>query len=97
MRRVALANAEPQLSLISQVESPNELTTTLSGQGNSSSALLVSNQDDYSGWIMDSGATDHMTFCPSDFVNTTKLKRTSIVNANGVTYPVTGAGTVALS
>ena len=46
---------------------------------------------------MDSGATDHMTFCPSDFVKTTEPRRTSIVNANGVTYPVTGAGTVALS
>ncbi|CAL8083793.1 unnamed protein product [Prunus armeniaca] len=48
-------------------------------------------------WIIDSGATDHMTFEPDDFLNTTQPRRTCIANANGVTYPVTGAGTVALS
>ncbi|CAL2227071.1 unnamed protein product [Prunus armeniaca] len=44
-------------------------------------------------WIIDSGATDHMTFDPDDFLNTTQPRRTCIANANGVTYPVTGAGT----
>ena len=48
-------------------------------------------------WIIDSGATDHMTFDPDDFLNTTKRRRTCIANANGVTYPVTGAGIVAFS
>ncbi|VVA34469.1 PREDICTED: Retrovirus-related Pol poly from transposon TNT 1-94, partial [Prunus dulcis] len=43
-------------------------------------------------WIIDSGATDHMTFDPDDFLNTTQPRRTCIANANGVTYPVTGAG-----
>lgn len=38
-----------------------------------------------------------MTFDPQDFVTTTQPKRTCIANANGITYPVTGAGTVALS
>ncbi|CAL8990313.1 unnamed protein product, partial [Prunus brigantina] len=35
-----------------------------------------------------------MTFDPDDFLNTTQPRRTCIANANGVTYPVTGAGTV---
>ncbi|CAL8152273.1 unnamed protein product [Prunus armeniaca] len=48
-------------------------------------------------WIIDSGATDHMTFDPDDFLNTTQPQRTCIANANGVTYPVIGAVTVALS
>ncbi|CAL8995096.1 unnamed protein product [Prunus brigantina] len=52
---------------------------------------------DSKGWIIDSGATDHMTFDPDDFLNTTQPRRTCIANANGVTYPVTGAGTVELS
>ncbi|CAL8161765.1 unnamed protein product [Prunus armeniaca] len=47
--------------------------------------------------IIDSGATDHMTFDPDDFLNTIQPRRTCIANANDVTYPVTGAGTVALS
>ncbi|KAJ0042666.1 hypothetical protein Pint_18588 [Pistacia integerrima] len=38
-----------------------------------------------------------MTFDPQDFVETTQQKRTCVANANGVTYPVTGAGRVALS
>ncbi|CAL2226929.1 unnamed protein product [Prunus armeniaca] len=48
-------------------------------------------------WIIDSGATDHMTFDPDDFLNTTQPRRTCIANVNGVTYPVIGVGTVALS
>jgi hypothetical protein len=46
---------------------------------------------------MDSGATDHMTFCSGDFPNTTEPRRTGITNANGVVYPVTRAGTVHIS
>ncbi|CAL2271983.1 unnamed protein product [Prunus armeniaca] len=46
---------------------------------------------------IDSSATDHMTFDPDDFLNTTQPRRTCIANANGITYLVTGANTVALS
>ncbi|MCI05785.1 hypothetical protein A2U01_0026838, partial [Trifolium medium] len=52
---------------------------------------------DASAWIIDSGATDHMTFDPMDFSHSTPPRRTCIANANGVAYPVTGAGTVPLS
>ncbi|KAG5563641.1 hypothetical protein RHGRI_006177 [Rhododendron griersonianum] len=94
--RAALVNAEPQLSFISQEEPSND-STTLNDQGNCGYALLSSNQNDYNGWIIDSGATDHMTFNSNEFIQITQPRRTSIANANGVTYPVTGAGTVALS
>ena len=100
--RVALVNSEPKLSFMSQVEPSSasplvDGSTTLSDSGKYGYALFNSNQSDYHGWIIDSGATDHMTFDYKDFVHFTQPKRTSIANANGVTYPVTGAGTVALS
>ncbi|KAL6333388.1 hypothetical protein AAG906_028573 [Vitis piasezkii] len=41
--------------------------------------------------------TNHMIFDPNDFSNTTQPMRTCIANANGATYPITGAGTVLLS
>ncbi|CAL2264786.1 unnamed protein product [Prunus armeniaca] len=68
------------------------MTSNGTGYGFHTSAKI-----DSKSWIIDSGATDHMTFDPDDFLNTTQPRRTCIANANGVTYPVTGAGTVALS
>ena len=43
------------------------------------------------------GAFDHMTFDPQDLKEKCSPKCSRIVNANGVTYPVTGAGRVALT
>ena len=48
-------------------------------------------------WIINYGATDHMTFDPKDFVEVNQPKRACIENANRVTYPVIGADKVALS
>lgn len=59
--------------------------------------MLLSNQDDYTSWTVDSDATDHIIFSPSDFVKATKPRRTSIITANGITYPVIGPGTIVLS
>ncbi|KAK3005339.1 hypothetical protein RJ639_015952 [Escallonia herrerae] len=83
----AAAYTEPQLSLIPQqgvLPATANTTRALDNPGNIS-------------WIIDSGATDHMTFDAQDFIETSQQKRTCIANANGVTYPVTGAGKVALS
>ncbi|RVW29656.1 hypothetical protein CK203_098349 [Vitis vinifera] len=44
--------------------------------------------------IIDSGATDHMTFNSDDFIEVTQPRRIDIANANGVTYPITRAGTI---
>ncbi|GJR04410.1 hypothetical protein Tco_0527394 [Tanacetum coccineum] len=48
-------------------------------------------------WIIDSGASDHMTFCEKDLINHTVPRQTEIFNANGISYPVTGGGIVSLS
>jgi len=48
-------------------------------------------------WILDSRATDHMTFDATDFTEPSLPQRTSIANINGVISPVTGDGTITLS
>ncbi|KAL5743959.1 hypothetical protein ACOSP7_026824 [Xanthoceras sorbifolium] len=56
--------------------------------------MSCSKQGNHDGWIIDSWATDHMRFDSCDFSEATQPKRICIANANGVTYPVTGAGTI---
>ena len=89
-------NSEPQLSFISSIESQNTEKAN-NEQGNCGYAFLNFNQEIDNGWIIDSGATDHMTFDSSEFIKITPPRRTSVANANGLIYPVTGAGTVSLS
>ena len=48
-------------------------------------------------WIIDSGATDHMTYSEKDLVRISTPRRTTIINANGESYPVKGAGDVQCS
>ncbi|XP_022878970.1 uncharacterized protein LOC111397659 isoform X1 [Olea europaea var. sylvestris] len=55
-------------------------------------------QDVESGaWLLNSGATNHMTFTTTDFTQTSLPRRSNIVNTNCVTSLVTRAGTVKLS
>ena len=68
-----------------------------SGQGNTGCGLFCSQQDSSASQIIDSGASDHMTFDPQDLKAKCPPKHFKIANANGVTYPVTGAGKVALT
>jgi len=56
-----------------------------------------SRDDDSEAWVIDSGASDHMTFDPADFTEKSQPQRMCIANANGVLSPVTGADTVHLS
>ena len=95
-RRAAVASAKHQLSLTAQPESTNPFTT-LSDQGNCGQALDACHGYNEYMWIIDSGATDRMNFDPHHFSHITQPRRTCIANANGVQYPITGAGTVALS
>ena len=90
---------ESQLSLVPQQKSVSSMDepTAQNNSGNNGCALFCSKQENHDGWIIDSGATDHMTFDYRDFVETTRPKRTTFANANGISYPVTWAGTVALS
>ena len=47
-----------------------------------------------SNWIFDCGATDTMSYDPSDFLSSTSTTRTKIQTANGEFIPITQAGDV---
>ena len=84
--RAVVVIVEPQLSLIPMVDS----STIVNNWGNYGQVLCSSS-------TRNNGATDHMTFYPSDFSHTTQPWRVCIVNANDVAYLVTGARTVPMS
>ena len=88
--RGVVVTGQPSLSLTSQVESSHN-------PGNCSNTLHSSTHNDDDNWILDSRATDHMTFDSNDFSHTTPPRQSHVANANGVTYPVIGAGTMTLS
>ncbi|KAL6323413.1 hypothetical protein AAG906_038982 [Vitis piasezkii] len=78
-----VATAEPQLSFIPQM--------TMLNSGNCGYACYTSTNDGYRGaWLLDSGATDHMTFTAMDFTTTSLPRHTNIANANGVTSHILG-------
>ena len=66
--------------------------------GISNSALNLSVVTRGSEWIIDSGATNHMTCDPYKFTSfSSNCSKTFIINANGVLSPIEGVGTVCLS
>ncbi|KAL5762294.1 hypothetical protein ACOSP7_018558 [Xanthoceras sorbifolium] len=70
----------------------NEFQTRKKREGaasNEGTVLLSFNHRDDGVWIIDSRATDHITFDPNDFSQITPPRQNRITNANGVTYPVT--------
>ncbi|KAB2617029.1 hypothetical protein D8674_012898 [Pyrus ussuriensis x Pyrus communis] len=79
---------DQMLSLTKQIS--NEDTS------NMSTALLASIKRD-SGWIIDSGATDHMTYDKSLFHHMTFPPKENVITANGEVAPVTGAGLINLT
>ena len=94
--KVALAIVESSLSLTPLVESSQGMLS-LSDSSNFGASLFSSHQEaDSSTWILDSGATNHMTFNSNDFSHTSP-PRISIANANGVVSYITGASIVTLS
>jgi len=69
---------------------------TKSGISNSAFNLYVVTRG--SEWIIDSGATDHMTCDPHKFTSfSLDYSKTFIINANGVLSPIDGVGIVCLS
>lgn len=80
------------LSLINQISNTNS-----SGAGKIGRALVTSEVEKDTGWIIDSGATDHMTYDKSLFRYMNTPNRTSVATANGEITPVMGAGTIDLS
>jgi len=72
-------------------------SSTSKALGNRGQVFYSSSHQDESEWIIDSRATNHMTFDPANFSHTTQPQRTCIANANRVAYLVTRARTVSLS
>jgi GAG-pre-integrase domain/gag-polypeptide of LTR copia-type len=48
-------------------------------------------------WVIDSGATDHMTYENSEFREIRKPHKIGIINANGDMYPAIGTGDIRIS
>ncbi|CAL2255062.1 unnamed protein product [Prunus armeniaca] len=48
-------------------------------------------------WIINSGATDHMTFDPSQLISRKSSTLSAMSNANGTPFPVIGEGSISLS
>ena len=86
--KAAIASTESQLSLI---------PTTIVDLDIGMSFLGTNTVESYDGWILDSGAIDHMTYDASDFSERSSPRRTSIANANGDISLVKGVGTVMIS
>ncbi|KAM1943210.1 hypothetical protein ACFX15_011582 [Malus domestica] len=83
-------NPSPQLSLLNLIASQGQSDD----QGNSGTTLIAYVDLDI-GWIIDSGATNHMTYDRTLFNSTTPPP--SIITANRGVAPVTGAGIIALT
>jgi uncharacterized protein (UPF0333 family) len=93
----AVAAAESHLSLIQPVIISIAALSHLNSS-NFNLALLTSHNDaTCNTWLLNSGATDNVTFDASDFFHISPLRRTNIANANGVISPVTRASSVTLS
>ncbi|CAL8115435.1 unnamed protein product [Prunus armeniaca] len=103
--RASLAAASPKTKEDETIS--NHLSQTLltrSTHGDSSSTagtvghvFLASDIEHHAGWILDSGATDHMTYDKNVFQSMTTSHREYIATANGTRTPVVGAGTVYLT
>ena len=104
--KVALCASSPQLVEIT-VPAPDSVVGStphsivcsafVQESGNQGKALVATNSARDNGWILDSGATNHMTFDSSLLRDHCLPNCSTIVNANGVSYPVTGAGRVDLT
>jgi GAG-pre-integrase domain len=85
---------------ISSGSDPNKSTISAQvayqeGTGNGSGKTDTTWKN-YNEWILDKGATDHMTFNKNDLINFKRPRKNGIVNANGICYPVSTAGDVYL-
>ena len=57
-------------------------------------ALKISDFTGSDTWIIDSGASDHMTFDKSFFPSLSPSPIPEVSNANGVSFPVLGIGSI---
>ncbi|PRQ48694.1 putative RNA-directed DNA polymerase [Rosa chinensis] len=67
------------------------------GNGKVGAALKFSSFTGGNTWIIDSGASDHMTYDRSFFLFLNPPSISSVVNANGDSFPVLGIGSIRLT
>lgn len=102
--RASIATAGPSTKEV--VPTPGDLgqslltkttpSDSLSNTRSMGRVLLASDMEHHTGWILDSGVTDHMTFDKSLFKCMTMTPWKAIATANGTMTLVLGAGTVDL-
>ena len=98
--KVALCTSTPSFVLVADpIETSYSVvdSTLLQQSGNRGKTLIATNAIRDHGWILDSGATNHMTFDASILRDHCLPKCSSIANANGASYPVTRARRVYLT
>ena len=99
--QATMAITEPYLSLIQAAKTSGDnigQAAVAAADPHSSNALLGSNQEaSCNDWILDFGATNHMTFDVTDFSQQSPPRQTSIANANGDISSVPGPGIVMIS
>lgn len=83
------------ISLIPSEES-TQVDTFYANSGSIFASFSATRDNDRDSWVIDSGATNHMTLDEADFTMTSSPKRAIIANANGVISLVTGASSVTL-
>ncbi|KAI5321805.1 hypothetical protein L3X38_030877 [Prunus dulcis] len=82
---------DDKATMVTGYVAPPPLAADMSGATHAVLNSHLSSPDP--GWIIDSGATDHMTYDPSLLRSHTTPHCSSVTNANGVAYPVTSSGT----
>ncbi|KAJ8645644.1 hypothetical protein MRB53_007392 [Persea americana] len=76
---------------------PEEASSLIATSGNLGKALNASTPNNNSAWIIDSGATDHMTF-DVNYIQSMKPSKQPIVStANGTPSPVIGEGSITVT
>nr|AFP55546.1 gag-pol polyprotein [Rosa rugosa] len=74
--------------------SEGNVSLTKETRGKIGFALQVSDFTGSDTWIIDSGASDHMTYDKSFFVSMSSPSISHVSNANGVSFPVLGIGSI---
>ena len=72
-------------------------TVSIAGRGKIGMALKVSNFVGSNTWIIDSGASDHMTYDKSYFTELSSPPVSYVTNANGEAFPVLGTRSIRIT
>ncbi|KAI5343223.1 hypothetical protein L3X38_011099 [Prunus dulcis] len=87
------SDSDPVSPVVSTTPAPTSASITTTGTPGS---ILHSSLKKHT-WIIDAGATDHMTFDPGQVASHTPSSQSVVSNANGTPSPVIGEGSLSLS